>query len=67
MKNEKFIHALILKTNPKARKLNKMTRSEAHKNKKVIIGDNPVLYPDGAVTMDQDCDRGKSFGGRRDG
>ena len=28
------------------------------KNKKVIIGDDPALYPDGAVTMDEDCDRG---------
>ena len=35
-----------------------MTSSETQKNKKVIIGDNPVLYPDGAVTMDEDFDRG---------
>ena len=28
-----------------------MTRSIKHKNKKVIIGDDPVQYPDGAVTI----------------
>ena len=27
-------------------------------NKKVIIGDDPIQYPDGAVNMDEDCDRG---------
>ena len=27
-------------------------------NKKVIIGDDPIQYPDGAVTMDEDCDHG---------
>ena len=41
-----------------------MTSSETHKNKKVVIGDDLVQYADGAVTMDEDCDRGKSFGGR---
>ena len=45
---------LSRKTNPKMRRLNKMTRSETHKNKKVVIRDDPVQYPDGAVTMD--CD-----------
>ena len=35
-----------------------MTSSETHKNKKVIIEDDQVLYPDGAVTMDEDCDSG---------
>ena len=27
-------------------------------NKKIIIGDDPIQYPDGTVTMDKDCDRG---------
>ena len=35
-----------------------MTSSETHKNKKVIIGDDPVQSRDGAVTMDEDSDRG---------
>ena len=26
-------------------------------SKKIIIGDDPIQYPDGAVTMDKDCDR----------
>ena len=26
-------------------------------NKKIIIGDDPIQYPDGAVTMDEDFDR----------
>ena len=26
--------------------------------KKIIIGDDPIQYPDNAVTMDEDCDRG---------
>ena len=25
-------------------------------NEKIIIGDDPIQYPDGAVTMDEDCD-----------
>ena len=42
-----------------------MTSSETPKIKKVIIGDNPDFqYPDGAVTMDEDCDQGYSFWGR---
>ena len=43
---------------PKARRPNKRTRSGTHKNKKVIIRDDPGQYPDGAVTMDKDCDCG---------
>ena len=27
-------------------------------NKKIIIGEDPIQYPDGAVSMDEDCDRG---------
>ena len=27
-------------------------------NKKIIIGDDPIQYQDGAVTMDEDCDCG---------
>ena len=38
-----------------------MTRSETHKNNKVVIEDDQVQYPNGAVTMDEDCDRGNSF------
>ena len=49
---------LSRKTDPKVRRQNKMTSSETHKNKKVIIGDDQVQYPDGAVTMDEDSDRG---------
>ena len=41
--NEKFIHAFISKTDPKAQRPNKMKK---------------VQYPDGAVTMEKDCDRG---------
>ena len=26
-------------------------------NKNIIIGDDPIPYPDGAVTMDEDSDR----------
>ena len=57
--NEKFIHALILKTDLKVGRPNKkITRSETHKNKKVVIWDDPVQYMGGAVTMEEDCDRG---------
>ena len=42
------------KTDPKARRPNKMTRSRTHKNKKVIIGDDPpIQYLDGAGTIDE--------------
>ena len=56
--NEKFKYTFILKNRPKARRRNKMTSSETHKNKKVVIGDDPVQYPDGAGTIDEDCDCG---------
>ena len=56
--NETLIHALSRKTEPKAQRPNKVTSSDTHKNKKVIIGNNPVQYPDGAVTTEEDCDRG---------
>ena len=49
---------LSRKTNPKAWRPNKMTISETHQNKKVVIGDDPVQYQAGAVTMDKDCDCG---------
>ena len=55
--NEKFIHAFISKKQPKSVET-KRTSSETHKNKKVTIGDDQVLYPDGAVTMDEDCEHG---------
>ena len=32
-----------------------MTSSETHTNKKIVIGDQTVKYPDSAVTMDEDC------------
>ena len=51
--NEKFIHAFISKNQPESGRLNKMTSSETH-----IIGDDPVQYPDGAGTMDEDYNRG---------
>ena len=55
--NEKFIHTFISKKNdPKERRPNKITSSETHKSKKLIIGDDPVRNPDGAVTMDEHCD-----------
>ena len=41
-----------------------MTSSETHINKKVVIRDDPVQNPDGAMTMDEVFDRGKGFGGR---
>ena len=49
---------LSRKTDPKVQKPKKITSSETHKNKKVIIGDDPVQYPDGALTMDEDCAQG---------
>ena len=55
---------LSRKTDPKAQRPNKMTRSRKHKNKKVIIRDDPVQYPYGYVTMDGDCDCVKVFRGR---
>ena len=37
----------------------KRTKWQVQKqNKKIIIGDDPIQYPDVAVTMDEDCDRG---------
>ena len=42
--------------------LQKTTSSETHKKKKVIIGDHPVQYPDGAVTMDKDCEGCGGYG-----
>ena len=65
MKN--LLTILSQKTNPKARIPNKMTSSEMHKIKKVIIGDHPVQYLDGYVAMDKDFDSGYSFWGREDG
>ena len=53
--NEKFIHAFISKNRPKSAETNKMTSSAT--KKKIIMGDDPIQYPDGAVTMDEDCDR----------
>ena len=46
---------LSRKTDPKARNPDKMKHK---KKRKVIIGEDPVLYPDGAVTMDEEFDRG---------
>ena len=51
--NEKFIHAFISKNQPQSAEPNKITRSRTHKKKKVIIEDDPVHYPDGAVTIDK--------------
>ena len=59
--NDKFIHAFISKKRPKSAETEQMS-SEVQKHtkiKKVIIRDDPVQYPDGAVTMDEDCDRGE--------
>ena len=42
----------MLSTDQKARKPNKMTRSRIQK-KKVVIGDDTVHYPDGAMLMDE--------------
>ena len=42
--NENIIHAFILKNRPKS--------AGTEQN------DDPVQYPDGAVTMDEDCDHG---------
>ena len=43
---------LSRKNYPKAWRPNKMTSSETHKNKKVVIVDDPVQYLDGSMTMD---------------
>ena len=51
---KKLYTLLSRKTDPKAQLPNKMTRSETQKIKRVLIGDDPVLYPDGAVAMDKD-------------
>ena len=56
--NEKFIHAFISKSRPKSAETEQNDKFRNTKNKKVIIGDNPVLYLDGAVAMDEDCDCG---------
>ena len=52
--NEKFIHTFISKNRPKTME----TSSETYENKKVIIGIVPVQYPDGAMSMNEDCDCG---------
>ena len=51
MKNVYTLHSR--KTDPKAQRQNKMTRSRTYKNKKVIIKDDSVQYPDGSVTIDE--------------
>ena len=51
--NEKFIHAFISKNRPKSAE----TEQNDKFSKKIIIGDDPIQYPNGAVTMDEDCDR----------
>ena len=43
---------LSKKTDPKEQRPNKMTRSRTHKNKKVIIRDDPAQYQDGAINID---------------
>ena len=47
---------LSKKTDPKAQRPNKMTKPGTQKIKKVVIWDDPVQYPDGSVTMDEDFD-----------
>ena len=54
--NEKFIHAFISKNRPKSAET-EQNDEVLKENKKIIIGDDPIQYPDGAVTMDEDCDR----------
>ena len=49
---------LSRKTDPKAWRPNKMKQKVQKQNKKIIIEDNPIQYPDGAVTKGEDCDRG---------
>ena len=44
-----------------------MASSETDKSKKVVIGEDPVQYLDGAMTMDRTCDRVKVLGDGRDG
>ena len=54
--NEKFIHAFISKNRPKSAETEQNDKFR-NKNKKIIIGDDPIQDPDGAVTMDEDWDR----------
>ena len=51
--NEKFIHALISKNRPKSLETKKKRSDLEHKNKKVIIEDDPVQYLDGTVTIEE--------------
>ena len=53
--NEKFIHAFISKNRPKS---SETEQNDKFSNKIKKMGDDPIQYPDGAVTMDEDCDRG---------
>ena len=55
--NEKFIIHFYLEK--PTQKCGVQTKWQVEKqNKKVIIGNYPIQYLDGAVTMDEDCDRG---------
>ena len=54
--NVKFVHAFISK-NWLKRAETEQNDKFRNKNKKIIIEDDPIQYPDGAVTMDEDCDR----------
>ena len=51
--NEKYIHAFIWKNRPKSAE----TEQNDKFRNKIRKSHFPIQYPDGAVTMDEDCDR----------
>ena len=56
--NEWKIYTRFYLEKPIQKRGNRKKWQVQQQNKKIIIGDDPIQYPDGAVTMDEDCDRG---------
>ena len=56
--NEWKIYTRFYLEKPTQKHGNRTKWQVQQQNKKIIIEDDPIQYPDGAVTMDEDRDRG---------
>ena len=51
--NEQFRHAFILNNRPKSAEAEQNDKIQGTPKSKVVIGDLPVRYPDGAMTVNK--------------
>ena len=58
MMNEWMIYTRFYLKKPTQKRGDQTKWQVQKQNKEIIIGDDPIQYPDGAVTMEEDCDRG---------